>query len=418
LWLPVSLIQPVQKQVRGRETLLIASFAFFALGLPTGAMSVMWPAIQRSVGASLAALGLLLAMWTLGYFAGSAGSGAVVEHVGVAKVLIVTAVLAAIGLLPFAAPTFLPSLIMGAVLLGIGTGGIGAAINAHVAVAQRVRWMGVIHTCWALGAAAGPLSVGIATRLGSWRLASIGIGLIFGVVAMAAHWRRNEWNENSPHNIVERRLLDRPNRLVTSAVLGAAFVYVGLECATGQWAYTRMSSQDLLPLSGLSISLYWGGLAVGRVALAAVGHWLSAAALLNLSTMTAFVGALGFWVLPGWLSPLVGLPTMGLGLSVFLPLLFNSVPHLCGARAWRTVGYQNAAGTAGGALIPGATGLLMQGLGVTSLNPWLVLLAGLMMAFRVVALAGSGRLKIPSMVRLRAQANTGATVATPDPEAT
>jgi hypothetical protein len=60
---------------------------------------------------------------------------------------------------------------------------------------------------------------------------------------------------------------------------------------------------------------------------------------------------------------------MGLGLSVFLPLLFSNTSQLCGARAGHTVGYQNAAGTAGGTIVPGATGILMQGVRVTSLNP-------------------------------------------------
>src|ERR1700730_10917384 len=77
--------------------------------------------------------------------------------------------------------------------------------------------------------------------------------------------------------------------------------------------------------------------------------------------------------------------------SVFLPLLFNTTSQLCGACAAHTVGYQNAAGTAGGALIPAVTGLLMQRVGVGSLNPWLVGLAVCMAICHLVALNAGSR---------------------------
>src|SRR2546428_1768420 len=122
--------------------------AFFALGLPTGAMGVTWPSIQHSMGVPLGVLGLLLAVWTLGYFVGGAVSGAMVVRAGFGTVLMLTSLLAAIGLLEFATASNLLALIVAVAPLGIGSGGIGAAVNAHVAVAQRVRWMGVIHTSW------------------------------------------------------------------------------------------------------------------------------------------------------------------------------------------------------------------------------------------------------------------------------
>jgi fucose permease len=410
----VPLIRHAQAKVNGRERLLIGSAAFFALGLPTGAMGVLWPSVQRSLGVPLGALGLVLAVWTMGYFAGGALSGAMVAHAGLGNVLTLTSLLAAVGLLEFATASTLFALVVAVAPLGIGSGVIGAAVNAHVAVAQRVRWMGVIHTSWALGAAAGPVAVVLATRLGAWQLASVGIAIVFGLVSVVARWRRADWTASSPtHTQGDPSSRRRLNGTVTLAVLGAAFIYVGLECSTGQWAYTRLfADRELRPLAGLSISLYWTGLAAGRAGLAAFGHKCSAAKLLNVSAGATCLGTACFWLLHGGLGPLLGLPFIGLGLSVFLPLLFSNTSQLCGERAEHTVGYQNAAGTAGGTIVPGATGILMQGFGVTSLNPWLVCLAACMTACHLVALvAGSRRQMAPASTGELEPAHAGEPVA-------
>jgi MFS family permease len=327
--------------------------AFVVLGLPTGG------------------LGLVLVVATAGYFVTTSVTGRLVDRMGTDVLLIIASGVVAIGLVTLAlAPAWWTAL-LGAALLGAGSGPLDAGVNAQVAVHRGVRMMGWLHASWGLGAALGPPVVGVASGVfGSWRAAFLAIAFAFGAVSLAALLLRSELRTERPAHRM-RRPAGGEISLSLLPFLGLIFLQFGLEAVTGQWPYSQLTARALPgAIAGWGVSLYWGALTAGRVALGLVGHRFKAQALFDGGVALAILGAAAFWILPPLSGALVALPLMGVGLSVLVPLIINQVPARFGpARAAHAIGYLAASGTIGSALLPAATGVALQWFGPGSLGP-------------------------------------------------
>jgi fucose permease len=372
------------------RTATIAFGGFVILGLPTGMLGVAWPSIRAELDAPLAGLGVVLAAMTVTEFGSSAVSGPVRHRFGTIALLLLPTALAAGGLLLFTlAPTW-PTIIAGAAVLGAGLGLLDAAFNTEAALRRGLRFMGALHASWAVGATLGPALIGLVLVLaGSWRIGYAVAALAFVAFAIATYLVRGDLaaapeSEDAPVATSGAGL---------ASVMGGAlmFVYVGLELGAGQWSFTRLTTDGSLTdtLAGLAVFLYWSALAAGRVALALFGDRASAARLIDLSVAGAFASAVAFWILPSPIAALVALPSIGLSLSVFVPLLLYLIPRRVGrAAAPHVIGYLVAAGMIGGAVLPAGIGLVLQSTGVSSLG---ICLSALAAAFGAIHIGARGR---------------------------
>jgi fucose permease len=224
---------------------------------------------------------------------------------------------------------------------------------------------------------------------GSWRLGYAVAALAFLGFAIATFLARGDLaaapeSDDAP---VATRGARR------ASVMGGAlmFVYVGIELGAGQWSFTRLTADSALSdgLAGLAVFLYWSALAAGRVALAVFGDRIRAARLVDLSVAGAIASAVAFWILPPAIAALLALPSIGLSLSVFVPLLLYLIPRRVGrAAAPHVIGYLVAAGMIGGALLPASIGLVLQSAGVSSLG---ICLSALAAVFGAIHVAARGR---------------------------
>jgi fucose permease len=129
-------------------------------------------------------------------------------------------------------------------------------------------------------------------------------------------------------------------------------------------------------LASWSASLFWAGLAAGRVGLGLFGNRATPARLLDIGVVMAVLGALGFWLGPLPVAAFIALPVLGISVSVIFPLLLSLTPERVGtAMTAHTVGYGLAAGNVGAGAIPALTGLLLQSQGVLALGPALTAMA-------------------------------------------
>jgi fucose permease len=373
-----------------RRTATIAFGGFVILGLPTGMLGVAWPSIRAELDAPLAGLGLVLAAMTVTEFGSSALSGIVRARFGTIALLLLPTVLAAGGLLLFSVAQTWPTIIVASALLGAGLGLLDAAVNTEAALRRGIRFMGALHASWAVGATLGPPLIGLVLVLaGSWRLGYAVAALAFVAFAIATFLARGDLaatpeSEDAPVVASGAR---------RASVMAAAlmFVYVGIELGAGQWSFTRLTSDGVLTdgLAGLAVFLYWSALAAGRIALAVFGARIGAARLIDLSVAGTIVSAVAFWILPPSIAGLVALPSIGLSLSVFVPLLLYLIPRRVGrAAAPHVIGYLVAAGMIGGAVLPAGIGLVLQANGVSSLG---VCLSALAAAFGGIHIAARGR---------------------------
>lgn len=341
--------------------------------------------MRSSFGAPLAALGLILASVTIAYFAGSASYGPTSGRISGGRLLIIGCWLAGLGMLglSIAPQWWLVPAVAG--LVGGGSGLIDASLNTHVSLHRGIRYMGWLHASWAAGAAiAPPLVVASVALTGSWRAAFAAAGAAFlGCGGLAAYQRR-QWTPSRPPAIASSAApSSRSNnrRLAAIVLAGLFLVGAGFEATSGNWSFTQLTLGRGLgaSLAGVAASLFWVGLAAGRVALGLLGHRVAATRLLDASLVGCAVAALIFWVAPTVLAAFVALPLLGLSASLIFPLLLSMTPERVGtAMTGHTVGYGLAAGTLGGGGIPALAGLILQGVGLWTLGPILTALAAIL----------------------------------------
>ena len=355
---------------------------FVTLGLPAGAIGVAWPYMRASFDAPLAGLGLMLAAFTLAYFLASAGSGPLTGRLGTSDLLLGGCALSTAAWLSIALAPQWWLVPMVSVLAGAGSGLIDASVNAHISLNRGVRYMGWLHAAWAAGAALGPPVVVLSLAVtGSWRAGFAAMGAAFLVIGLLVSARRRDWIAAAvgPTAPAPIEAPGRSNyRRATLILAGLFLVAAGLEATAGDWAYTQLTLGRAASngLAGWGVTLFWAGLAAGRVALGLVGSHVQPVRLLDAGIGISVLATLAFWLAPPLVSALIALPMLGVALSVIFPLLLSLTPSRVGAgMTAHAVGYGLAAGTIGGGGVPATVGLALQSLGLSTLGPLLSVLA-------------------------------------------
>ncbi|HXO59858.1 MAG TPA: MFS transporter [Candidatus Acidoferrum sp.] len=364
---------------------------FIALGLPAGAVGVAWPHMRASLGAPLAGLGLLLAAWTIAYFVASASSGAGIARFGTSVLLLCGCVLAGAGALGLALSSRWWMIPLAAVPLGTGSGFIDAAVNAHASLNRGVRYMGWLHASWALGATLGPQAIVVSLiATGSWRAAFVVMAVAFLGIGLVVASRREDWagpvGQETPQPQVGQSA-GAGYRRALLLLAGLFFLGAGLEGTAGDWSYTQLTIGRSLAtgLASTSASLFWAGLAGGRVGLGLFGNRVTPNRLLDVGFVAAVLAALGFWLAPPLVAAFIALPILGIAVSLIFPLLLSLTPERVGAvMTTRTVGYGLAAGNIGAGAIPAVTGLVLQSAGVLALGPLLVVMSAALLLLHVI----------------------------------
>ncbi len=372
--------------------------AFVALGMPKSAFGIAWPSVAGDFERPVADLGLVIAVYVVGYFVASAATGRLTRRFSVGSLLMVSSALATISLLGYTtAPgwTWLMAAVLG---LGLAGGIIDAAVNAVVALHFGPRTMGMLHAGFGIGATLGPL---ILTTLiesdASWRIGFVVLAVAQGILALIYVRTRAEWSVTV--DLADGSSAARPARrgLLWGALIMFA-LYAGVEVGTGQWAYTLLTEGRGLSTAaaGGAVTAFWASLTVARLVLGAVGHRVSIHRILLVGSFGVLAGATALWLNPApWAGP-AGMVVMGFALGPIFPLQTTLTPTRVGAAFTPTaVGYQLAAATVGAAVIPGGLGILVARLGLEVVGS-VLMAAAVVLAVSIEILR---RLSVPQSTR-------------------
>jgi fucose permease len=371
--------------------LVIAFLAFVSLGIPDAVLGVAWPSMRRAFDLSIDRLGWLLAAAMAGYLVSSFTSGAVVQRLGIGRVLLWSNVLTVGSALGFAlAPAW--TVVLGAsVLTGLGAGGIDAAINGYAAVRFSPRVVSWLHASWGVGAALGPIVMTAALTRGlGWRggygvIAVILVAMTMGFALTHRLWDASGSLDSRSAAPAVVRAPDGPGprseilqTLVRPAVLmnvALFFVYTGLEATAGQWTYSLFTeARGMSPATaGTLASAFWASLMAGRVLGGALTTRLPAVTILKACLLMVPIGGTMLWASQGAIASLGSLVVLGVGLAPVYPLLMSETPRRVGTGPARhAVGFQVAAAYLGAAVLPGAAGALAQRFGLETIGPFLL----------------------------------------------
>jgi fucose permease len=370
-------------------TLLLAFAGFVALGLANSLLGVAWPTMRETFGMPIDALGLLLIGNTGGYMLASASSGRLIARLSIGGVLALSCGIAAASLAGIGAAPAWAVLAALSITAGMGGGAVDAGLNAYAAEHFSPRAMNWLHACFGIGATLGPavmtavLAGGLGWRAGFWVVGAVQLALAACFVSTRALWRDSSAPAaHTPAHAMGGAPLATTLRLPL-AWLGMLlfFVYSGAEITIGQWVYSLLTEARAVPAAqaGAWISLYWGSLTAGRILFGAVVQRVSPVALLRWCMAGAAIGAALIWRTGADWVTVGGLALLGFALAPQFPLLISATPRYLGPRhATNGVGFQVAAASLGGALLPGLVGILAQQRGLGVLGPFLVVVVLLM----------------------------------------
>jgi fucose permease len=118
------------------------------------------------------------------------------------------------------------------------------------------------------------------------------------------------------------------------------------------------------------VSIYWGGLTIGRLVSGVVVNFVPVSLLLRLCLITAALGAVMIWAHVTTLGSFLGLALLGVSLAPIFPSLIATTPERLGNKhTAHGVGLQIAAAVLGQSLLPALVGVLARHLGLESVGP-------------------------------------------------
>ncbi len=353
--------------------ILLAFIAFISLGLPDGLLGVAWPSIRGSFSRPLDSLGILLFAIMAGYLISSFFSGHMIARLGVGKLLAASCAVTGAGLIGYTlAPTWWMIVACGAVT-GLGAGAIDASLNSYIASNFGEGLMQWLHASWGIGVTMGPMimTTGI-NFFNSWRWGYVLVGAVQLTLATCFALTRSLWQEREGDIESEKsqRLTDYKTPFLETLRQPPVwlsilffFLYTGIEATLGSWAYTLLTeSRGILPqVAGLWTGSYWATFTMGRVLAGLYTKRIGVHALIRISLLAAFGGAVLLWWNPtAWIG-LSGVIIIGFSIAPLFPGLVSGTSGRVGPRyAVNTIGMQIGAAGLGTAILPGIAGILAQ----------------------------------------------------------
>ena len=347
---------------RSRLILLIAFVAFIALGMPKAAFGVAWPSVAADLSATIADLGVFVAIHVGAYFVASLISGRLSHRIGNGPMLTIAAWALTVGIIGYAAASNRLSLGLAAVVLGLGGGLLDAGINAHVALDYGARAMGLLHASFGLGATLGPLVMTVIVALdGSWRIGFALLVVLQAGIAIAI-WRTSADWDTAPADPGQRGRLSQHHRTTAMLAVLVFALYGGIEVGAGSWAYSLLTEERGMAeaAAGVAVTGFWAALTAARLLLGAIGDRVVPDAVLRASAGGAVLGIAVLWWNPAEAVGALGLVFAGFALGFVFPLQMLLTPRRFGPVATPPMaGYQLAGATVGAVIVPLLIGQLV-----------------------------------------------------------
>ena len=384
----------------------------FGSFLAFGALLVLFGAnsseLIKALGLSYADLGLLGSCLSLGLGVGIVLAGPLVDRLPRRPLFIAACGCVIAACLLLGPETDFRILLVHTILIGFGAGFYETVLNALIVEEfgdVAPRRLVFIHSAATLSAAVTPLFFAFlrgVTELAwydTFRLAGIAhVALVAAVafVPMRANARRvrevEAPVESPPWSVVapgpdakglstakSAAPLSAEDRIAFAAICLATFAYVGVESTLTLFVADHARTDLGLDASraASTISAFWSGLLVGRLAVGLAPRTPGAGTTASLAAIAALI-VLGFGL--GWISPPeLAMAGTGFFLGGVFPVMIGLAGQTLPRQAGLAVGLAGGLGSLGGFVVPWITGEIAGSGGLpralAALSGWLCLLA-------------------------------------------
>lgn len=371
--------------------LLIIYMAFISLGLPDSLLGAGWPVMQNDMHQSLDSAGILYMIIASGTILSSLASGYLNRILGNGKITVLSVLLTAVALWGYAMSPSMLWLIICSVPLGLGAGAVDATLNNVVALHYKAHHMSWLHCFWGIGATISPfiMSYSIANQ-GSWREGYFNIAIIqfmlTGILILSLPlWSRLQGTKSVSAMSTKEIASDITNCPTTRPLqmkgvkigLLSFFFYCGVEAMMGLWGSSYLVNTKGLSVSTAAqwVSLFYGGLTVGRFLSGFMALKLSNPFMIRYGQITAVVGTVALVLPLPTVFSLIGFILIGLGLAPIYPCMLHETPVRFGRTHSQSImGIQMAVAYTGTTFLPPLLGLLASQYS-TGIFPYAILLS-------------------------------------------
>ncbi|KAM0554667.1 hypothetical protein ACHAPJ_006736 [Fusarium lateritium] len=318
-----------------------------------------------------------------------------------------------IAYIPVALHPPFPSLPCFMLFTGFGNGVQDSGYNAWIGNMQRANeLLGFLHGAYGLGGTIGPLIASAMITEGhlewyTFFYIMIGLVAIELIVGTAAFWgatgeeyRRRVRFEHGKNRATTRMAM---NKSITWIVAAFLLGYVAAEVSLGGWIVTFMLRvRHAKPfLAGLTVTLFWLGLTLGRVILGFITERVGEKTAIMVYLMLSIGLELLYWLVPNFIASIIFVMLLGFFLGPLFPASMVAATKLLPTDYHvSAIGFAAAVGGGGAAVGPFAVGAIAQRTGVHVLQPIVV---GLLGAITIVWLLLPGGFKKGGLERAREQ---------------
>ncbi len=366
----------VSSSERIKQVVILTYCSFLLIGVLNTFLGPVLPVLSARWQLNDSQAGSLFFAQFTGALIGSAVSGWLFKRLSMATLLI-----AGYGFLSISVAILGISEWVGGVFaiftIGIGLGFTIPATNLMIAELNPERSAGALNLLnfvWGIGALLCPPLISFFARHGQFPGLLFGLALLLAISALGFARNLSVSHQNDRHtesgDVSAMRSWISPYALLTGILI---FIYVGVETSVGGWlaSYTQRLGSSAQQFWGITPSLFWAGLLLGRALAPAALRLLSDRGLV-LAGLIAAVCGLSLILMSRELASLsAGAFITGLGLAPVFPTTFAIFTRHFGMFARNMVGVLFMLAALGAAVVPwivGATskhyGELRIGLGV------------------------------------------------------
>jgi len=379
----------MKTELRCFATLLVI---IFVEGWNDGTPGPMLPAMQRHYHIGFAVVSLIFVFNCVGFILGAISNIYISKKLGFGKVILLGATFQLLGyVLQAPAPPF-PVFALAYVLLGFGISiQLAQAIVFVVNLRNGAMKMGIYQATYGIGALVAPLVATQFSEMEKWSyffFISLGLALInvitiyasFGserIETLLTRIGRPPQESAAMHGNQYRQIL---GLRIVHVLAFFILAYVGVEVTIGGWIVTFVRDKRGGGVSAGYLSTgFFGGLALGRIALLWVTQKLGERRSIWLYIFCSIGLEITVWLIPSLLENAVAVALIGVFLGPIYPIVMRVTGRLIPySLVGGSVGWVTGFGQTGSAILPFITGTFASKFGVQSLQPLIVTVMGMM----------------------------------------
>lgn len=351
--------------------LIVIFIDFIGLGIPDSLFGAAWPAINQDFGLPISAANAVTVTLTVCSIISSLMSSKLINKFSTSKVTAVSTTLTAVGLFGFSISQSIYSMFFFTLFLGFGAGAIDSALNNYVAIHYKASHMNFLHCFYGIGVTLSPYIMSIALKSHSWHSGYRWAFIIQIIISAIAFLSLPLWNdkkalsssasaEGGNTSVKFSQLIKLPGIKSTWLVL---FGSCSLEYVCGTWSSSFLVNSRNMSAdkAALFVTVYYGGMALGRFLSGLVSSKLKPRQIIAIGTVLIIPGIIlvSQPVFP--ILSAVGLFFIGLGNGPLYPNMVHLTPIRFGQNLSQAVmGSQMAAAYIGILVMPALTGFLAQ----------------------------------------------------------